>query len=257
MEQFGKAVWRSFFGVAAIFLTGRGVDFLETRNIEAPIAWLIVVLLAIVIVAVVEYQKGHARNFWLIRALFHYPQRFEDYWIENVQIPGRPFSFAQIYYSVRHQAWVYAGVAFDEDLRPAASWSTRSVIYDDKTFKWTFRGTCRLLHADGGHYSASSSAELYCVLNLPDHPRSNIDEAFAVDMEVEEGGLHAFKLILSRANRRIMKKCAAPGKRANEWIEDMPHGTMSCILQAHMDSGRLAKISWVHETGLYSQRGVK
>lgn len=125
---------------------------------------------------------------------------FEGIWFEKVGVSARPYSICTIKYCSNTKMWIYSGVGYNKDFKPAAEFRTYSKHYDKENGRWLFAGTAQLLRLDEvGGYTTAFTGEVIPILKLPEDRTDNKVVGTVVDIRVG-GKDEVFHILLYRAD---------------------------------------------------------
>jgi len=138
------------------------------------------------------FRKGGS-YFKPIRQIRHEPLPvFEGLWLQKVDIPERPYSMGRIEY-LEDGRWSYSGIAFSDQLRPAAEWNTYSLNYDAARKKWHFAGESSLLewNKGSGNYKKVHRGYVSPILELDIDEKGRVQakdhvQATVIDLNLKE-----------------------------------------------------------------------
>ena len=175
---------------------------------------------------------------WLRQSLF--PQaRCEGVWAQRVDHPERKHSVGLIQFE--EGQWVYRGIAYDQQFRPAARWDSIAISHRMVDDKWIFRGKGMLLHQERADVrQVSDEFKMQSELTLTPRARRwwrwrapyEISEGFAIDVSHSRTrtGLSGFWITPKRA------VLADPNERS---IEGLRHLSPSRVKGLFQDLGLL------------------
>lgn len=142
----------------------------------------------------------------------HELKKFEGLWAQNVTLEARPYSIAFINFNQKQKHWIYDGIGFGTDFRPAAEWHTISLYFNNDDFhrEWFFSGEGQLRNyvaALGKTQLEDQKAHVLPVLKLP---KNSVVEVDGTVSDIGIGGKRKiFGVTLKRAPSQFSNRLSS------------------------------------------------